>query len=412
MKSSQEKSGKKKKPLSKNPSKLPTPANFGKGDLFITAANRGYYEPSHTADLVPIAIIFNDLFNCIPGVVHIRKTFTEDLDKFLRENGKLISESITIPTKKKASVVYDPYDFDFLDDEESSDYKGCFLYKDCIIRLESEASRKRKSKQKEDRKKLFAIDIYFKPGSVPPLSDFEPWLYEEELENTIFAIFRDDHGGVRFEPFETDLPENFSVNECYAPDFNPFHDRMVESLKKNEAGLYLLHGEPGTGKTTYIKYLASQTDRDMIYLPVALIESLSDPSFMPILLKKKHSILVIEDAEKALLARDGGSSSSLVSSILNLTDGIMGNVFNIAIIATYNSPRQDIDKALLRKGRIKGEYKFDKLPVEQCQKIIDKHKINYTAKEPMTLAEIFNTDMDDALVTGELYKEKRMGFFN
>jgi len=149
----------------------------------------------------------------------------------------------------------------------------------------------------------------------------------------------------------------------------------------------------------------------MIYVPVAFIDSLVDPSFLPALLKKRHSILVIEDAEKALLAREPGDSSSLVSAILNITDGIMGNVFSISVIATYNSRRQDIDKALLRKGRLKGEYQFDKLDVEQCQEILDENKINYTAKEPMTLAEIFNTNEPDVLVTSDLKEEKRMGFF-
>lgn len=409
MKSSQEKSGKKKNLSKPNMSKLSIPSRFGEGKLMLTTPGKVYYEPSHTPDLVPAAIIFNDLFNCVPSVIHIRKTFTEELITFLRENGKLISEVATIPSKKAGAVIYDAYEIDFLDDEEA-DYKGSFLYKDCLVRFDGETSRKRTKKQ-DKKPKLFTLDVYFKPGAPIPIADFEPFLYEEKLENIIHAIFRDEHGGVRFEPFETELPKAFSVDGYYPEGFNQFNERMIESLKMNEAGLYLLHGDPGTGKTTYIKYLASQTDRDMIYLPVALIDSLSDPSFLPILLKKKHSILVIEDAEKALLSRDGGPASSLVSSILNLTDGIMGNVFNISIIATYNSPRQDIDKALLRKGRIKGEYKFAKLPVKQCQKILDDNKIKFTATEPMTLAEIFNTDSDDVIVSKELVEEKRMGFF-
>lgn len=409
MKSSQEKSKEKKTSPSKTTSKFAIPANFAQGKLYNTVPGTVYYEPSHTPDLVPSAIIFNSIFNCIPSVVHVRKTFTEELISYLRKEGQLISEVTTILNKKAGTTIYDPYDIDFLE-EDNSDYKGSFLYKDCLIRFDCETSRKRAKKQ-DKKPKLFTIDIYFKPGNKLPLEEFEPFLYEEQLENIIHAIFRDDHGGVRFEPFETELPEKFDINEIYPDDFKPFHERMLESLKQNEAGLYLLHGEPGTGKTTYIKYLASQVDRDMIYLPVALIDALSDPSFLPILLKKKHSILVIEDAEKALLSRDGGPASSLVSSILNLTDGIMGNVFNISIIATYNSPRQDIDKALLRKGRIKGEYKFAKLPIEQCQKILDTNKIKYAAKEPMTLAEIFNTDADDVILSKELVQEKRVGFF-
>jgi hypothetical protein len=42
---------------------------------------------------------------------------------------------------------------------------------------------------------------------------------------------------------------------------------------------------------------------------------------------------------------------------------------------------------------------------------MDANKIKFTAKEPMTLAEIFNTQEPDTLTTKSLVEEKRMGFF-
>jgi len=171
----------------------------------------------------------------------------------------------------------------------------------------------------------------------------------------------------------------------------------------------LFHGDPGTGKTTYIKYLSSQVNRDLIYVPTSFVDFIADPSFLPALLHKKHSVLVIQDAEKALLAREPGDASSIVSTILNITDGIMANVFNIAVIATYNSPRQSVDKALLRKGRLKGEYRFDKLTIPTAQKIMDKVKPGYQVTEEMSLADIYNIDVENC-DSKDLIIEKRMGF--
>jgi SpoVK/Ycf46/Vps4 family AAA+-type ATPase len=148
----------------------------------------------------------------------------------------------------------------------------------------------------------------------------------------------------------------------------------------------------------------------MIYVPTSFVDYIADPAFLPALLHKKQSILIIEDAEKALLAREPGDTSSIVSTILNITDGIMANVFNIAVIATYNSPRQSVDKALLRKGRLKGEYRFDKLKVETAQKIVNKVKKGYKVDEPMSLADIYNLDVIETDTTKELTEEKRMGF--
>lgn len=388
-------------------SKIQLPKNIGQGKPAKIKENVQYFDTSHHGSFFPFGVYFTTTHGVMPSTIHINKTYTEDLIFFLREKGEIFQDLVSIPATSPRSMTLSMYQDDF--ETEEPEYKGTFLYKDCVVNFQRTPSRKHK--KTAETPPLFTISIYYKPGTTPPVKDFDKFLFEEKLNSVIHTIFRDEHGGIVFEPFETVVPEGYSVEKYYTKDFQPIHKHIVENLQKNESGLYLFHGEPGTGKTTYIKYLASVLKRDVIYVPVAFIDSLVDPSFLPALLKKRHSVLVIEDAEKALLAREPGDSSSLVSAILNITDGIMGNVFSISVIATYNSPRAGIDKALLRKGRLKGEHKFDKLPVEQVQKILDDNKINFTAKETMSLAEIFNTQEPDSLTTKSLVEEKRMGFF-
>jgi len=388
-------------------SKIQLPKNIGQGKPAKIKENVKYFDTSHHGSFFPFGVYFTTTYGVMPSTIHINKTYTEDLIFFLRNKGEIFQDLVSIPATSPRSMTLSLYQDDF--ETEEPEYKGTFLYKDCVINFQRTPSRKHK--KSAETPPLFTISIYYKPGTTPPVKDFDKFLFEEKLNSVIHTIFRDEHGGIVFEPFETVVPEGYSVEKYYTKDFQPIHKHIVDNLQKNESGLYLFHGEPGTGKTTYIKYLASVLKRDVIYVPVAFIDSLVDPSFLPALLKKRHSVLVIEDAEKALLAREPGDSSSLVSAILNITDGIMGNVFSISVIATYNSPRAGIDKALLRKGRLKGEHKFDKLDVEQVQKILDDNKINFTAKAPMSLAEIFNTQEPDTLNTKSLVEEKRMGFF-
>jgi energy-coupling factor transporter ATP-binding protein EcfA2 len=388
-------------------SKIQLPKNIGQGKPAKIKENVKYFDTSHHGSFFPFGVYFTTTYGVMPSTIHINRTYTEDLIFFLREKGEIFQDLVSIPATSPRSMTLSLYQDDF--ETEEPEYKGTFLYKNCVVNFQRTPSRKHK--KTAETPPLFTISIYYKPGTTPPVKDFDKFLFEEKLNSVIHTIFRDEHGGIVFEPFETVVPEGYSVEKYYTKDFQPIHKHIVENLQKNESGLYLFHGEPGTGKTTYIKYLASVLKRDIIYVPVAFIDSLVDPSFLPALLKKRHSVLVIEDAEKALLAREPGDSSSLVSAILNITDGIMGNVFSISVIATYNSPRAGIDKALLRKGRLKGEHKFDKLPVEQVQKILDDNKINFTAKETMSLAEIFNTQEPDSLTTKSLVEEKRMGFF-
>jgi SpoVK/Ycf46/Vps4 family AAA+-type ATPase len=101
-----------------------------------------------------------------------------------------------------------------------------------------------------------------------------------------------------------------------------------------------------------------------------MAEMLSEPSIIPFLMKHKNSVLVIEDAERVISERQGNGSSAGVSNILNLTDGILGDCLNIQIIATFNMARERIDSALLRKGRLVAEHKFDKLTIEESNLLL------------------------------------------
>ncbi len=390
--------------------KIQLPKNLGHGTPVKINPETKYFRGSHSEVSFSIGIYFTTTYEVIPSVIYIYRTYTEDIIDFLRNEGQLLSEFVEIPSiTPEPERIYSEVDYYMLDERSGEgSYKGNFLYKDCVIRLEQTISRKHK--QVETAPKLFNMELYYRPGTQPPVEDFDQFLHDEVYNSMIHAIIRDQHGTISFEPFEMEVMEDFCIEKYYKENFKSVHEHIVSSLQKNESGLYLLHGEPGTGKTTYIKFLATLLKRDMIYVPVAFIDSLLEPSFLPALLKKRHSILIIEDAERALLAREPGDSSSVVSAILNITDGLMGNVFNISIIATYNSQRQHIDKALLRKGRLKAEYQFEKLPVEQAQKILDEHEINYQAIEPMTLAEIFNIMEPDNLVTKNMIEEKRVGF--
>ena len=72
-----------------------------------------------------------------------------------------------------------------------------------------------------------------------------------------------------------------------------------------------------------------------------------------------------------------------------MTDGIYSDIINLKIIATFNAKLNDIDPALLRKGRLIAKYEFNPLSVEKTNKLLK--KLGYPESEkPMTLADIFN----------------------
>ena len=109
-------------------------------------------------------------------------------------------------------------------------------------------------------------------------------------------------------------------------------------------------------------------------------------------MEHKNSVLIVEDAERVIADREGNGSSMGVSNILNLTDGILGDCLNIQIIATFNMKREKIDQALLRKGRLIAEHKFDKLSINEVNKLLEYIGKKGKVTEPMTRADIYNID--------------------
>jgi len=147
--------------------------------------------------------------------------------------------------------------------------------------------------------------------------------------------------------------------------------------------------------TSYLKYLSKLiTDKEILFIPPSMADSLSEPSIIPFLMENKNSILIIEDAERVISDRETSGSPTGVSNILNLTDGILGDCLNIQIIATFNMKRERIDSALLRKGRLIAEHKFGKLNVEETNKLLKHLGKEETVNEEMVLADIYNIDVE------------------
>jgi|SRR5688572_26662252 hypothetical protein len=185
---------------------------------------------------------------------------------------------------------------------------------------------------------------------------------------------------------------SIDIKELYNDDFADVDSIITQSLAKNEAGIILLHGYPGTGKTTYIKHLISRfQDKEFIFIQNDFVKDLLKPAFISFLLNNKNAILIIEDAEKVVITRENASDDSVVSTILQLTDGLFSDFLNIKIICTFNTTIDRLDKALLRKGRMIAKYKFSPLAPEKTA-VLARKLGHADIIGSLTLADIFGLD--------------------
>ena len=207
---------------------------------------------------------------------------------------------------------------------------------------------------------------------------------------------------------EIDVP-NINLNLNYGFDFEN-KAIEIESLlsKKNDKGLLLFYGPAGTGKTTFLKYLTSKIDKKFIYVPQNIMFELIGPTLLSFMLDNRNSILVIEDAEKILLDREKGGNG-VVSSLLNLTDGFLSECLHVQIICTFNTSLKNIDRALLRKGRLRFSHKFDLLSAKEASALSNHLGQQRSIRKPTSLSDVYNSENDKFQMIDE---RPTVGFHN
>ena len=200
-------------------------------------------------------------------------------------------------------------------------------------------------------------------------------------------VFQD--GTFSTEDVSTGDFKSINIGELYNDDFAEIDELITTALPRQESGIILLHGESGTGKTTYIKHLICRfKDLEFIFVQNDFVRDLLKPSFISFLIQHKNSILIIEDAEKVVIARENSTDDSVVSTILQLTDGLFSDFLNIKIICTFNTELDRIDRALLRKGRMIAKYHFSRLSAEKTAELAKKLGHD-SVTGSLTLADIF-----------------------
>lgn len=183
---------------------------------------------------------------------------------------------------------------------------------------------------------------------------------------------------------------DIDFDTMYPSEFKIASNEIVKAVDdESKAGLIILHGQPGTGKTNYLRWLTSQTERRIVFIPPEMVTQLTSPGFVSFLMENKGLAFIVEDAESTLSPRMG-SEKSIVSTILNLTDGLLGDVLQCQFICTFNTELTNIDEALLRPGRLLVRQEFRNLTVEESNKYLESVGSDVRVDKDSSLAELTN----------------------
>jgi len=344
-------------------------------DAFVTRNANGYINEFN---------LFTVYFNTIPNFIHEIDIDCKKANKWFLSNYK--SE---IKDSYFSKIYYGQNKSAELDDI------FYFIYDDLIVDFDTNCSRVRFLFKKTE---ITKVDLL--------IADIRKFKKRKAGSKPEISLLINSKNGIDTKSLKIAKPK-WNIEDNYNDDFLEIHQTIRKRLsKKNDKGLVLLHGKPGTGKTSYIRYLISNIKKEVIFLPPNMANAITNPDLISILIDHPNSIFVIEDAENIIIDREKNGHSP-VSALLNISDGLLADCLNIQVICSFNTDISKVDNALLRKGRLIAKYEFKELEVQKAQSLSGKLGFITTIDCPMTLTSIYNQEEKDFQ---QIKRRNAMGF--
>ena len=195
----------------------------------------------------------------------------------------------------------------------------------------------------------------------------------------------------------------FEGTPCnFYPYFDQTPEEVWDSFAASKSNVLLLIGEPGTGKSNFIRQMMEHRGYENVPYLIDNELLLLDPMLISYLQGQKDmQLMIAEDADNFVAKREDHNKSMV--GLLNMSSGIAAGNTKI-ILSTNLANMNKVDPALVRPGRCFKILTFEKLSVEQASNICCMMGLEKNHDLPSTLAEVLNGS------NGLLANKKSFGF--
>lgn len=196
----------------------------------------------------------------------------------------------------------------------------------------------------------------------------ENLLIQDEVKSSNFYIASLSQSGIEIRTI-SQKPIREDIEDLYSKKTWKSTNKTIKRLKKGETGLIIFYGERGCGKSSFISYLTSVIDRDVIFIPNTMTDlTTNSPDFRKILTKFHKPIVVIDDCE-IVFSEFFTKSNLMCNNLIQLVDSVVP-VDELTVITLFNTKSEDdIDHNLLESNVLLDLVEFTRLDKQQANEL-------------------------------------------
>lgn len=217
------------------------------------------------------------------------------------------------------------------------------------------------------------------------LSAFDEHIKSNSVAGSLYAIMKGS-GGYSIVMANKNIGRPL-VRDNYLEDTLTQYDRAVADLQSEDpyGRLVLVDGPTGSGKTWLLRGMIQACPAAwFVRLPAPLVKELNSPDFIPMIISERAHreigsgplVFLVEDGDQCLVPR-GSDNMTEIQALLNTADGLLSTSFDMRVVITTNAAhlrhrREQIDEAMVRKGRLSARVVAPRLPLWKANEVLQR----------------------------------------